>query len=156
MRQSTVESFMNRQFKEIVTCTRACTVTSKVLIRAPLAMRLGFPNVRGKLVLIATNKGTLKAETPTRLSFVHAPGTAAPRQGYGHDPDLRVCPERAQEPPHRQLLRGLVLEAHVEKEVDLAFAARPASSRRWPNGWSSPETTCRDQVRALHVLAKVA
>jgi hypothetical protein len=73
MRQSTVESFMNRQFKEIVTCTRACTVTSKVLIRAPLAMRLGFPNVRGKLVLIATNKGTLKAETPTRLSYVLTP-----------------------------------------------------------------------------------
>jgi hypothetical protein len=69
-RQSTVESFMNRQFKEIVTCTRACTVTSKVLITAPLAKRLGFPNVRGKLVLIATNKGTLKPQTPTGLSFV--------------------------------------------------------------------------------------
>jgi hypothetical protein len=69
-RQATVESFMNRQFKEIVTCTRACTVTSSVLIRATLAKRLGFANVRGKLVLIATNKATLKAATPTRLSFV--------------------------------------------------------------------------------------
>jgi hypothetical protein len=69
-RQASVESFVNREFKEIVTCTRACTVTSSVLIRASLAKRLGFPNVKGKLVLIAANKGTLKAHTPTRLSFV--------------------------------------------------------------------------------------
>jgi hypothetical protein len=69
-RQATVESFMNHKFKEIVTCTRACTVTTSVLIRASVAKRLGFENVTGKLVLIATNKGALKAQTPTRLSFV--------------------------------------------------------------------------------------
>jgi hypothetical protein len=32
-----------------------------------------LPERPGKLVLIATNKGTLKAETPTRLSFVLTP-----------------------------------------------------------------------------------
>jgi hypothetical protein len=69
-RQASTESFMSHQFKEIVTCTRACTVTSSVVIRASVAKRLGFENVAGKLVLIATNKGTLKPQTPTGLWFV--------------------------------------------------------------------------------------
>ena len=67
--QSTVEAFMSRRFQETVTCREACKVSTRVLIKAGAARRLGFRNVTGKLVLIATNKAALRARTPTKLTF---------------------------------------------------------------------------------------
>ncbi len=64
-----VEAFLGRKFKETVTCRQACRVTTSVVIKARVARRLGFTHVRGKLVVIATNRRTLRARRPTKLSF---------------------------------------------------------------------------------------
>jgi hypothetical protein len=68
--RATLKTFVNRTFRETVTCQTACKVKTSVVIKANVAKRLGFKHVRGKLVVIATNQGTLKARTPTKLSFV--------------------------------------------------------------------------------------
>jgi len=68
--RASVKSFVSRTFKETVTCQAACKVKTTVVIKASVAKRLGFKNVRGKLVAIATNTATLKARRSTRLSFV--------------------------------------------------------------------------------------
>jgi hypothetical protein len=68
-----VRDFVKGRFKEEVTCRQACSVNTSVAIRKAVAERLGFANVSGKLVTIATNKRTLKAEAPASLSFVLTP-----------------------------------------------------------------------------------
>lgn len=75
--QSAVASFTGGGFQETVTCREACRVSTRVLIRAGAARRLGFPNVTGRLVLVATNSAKLKAKTPTRLSFTLTPQAKA-------------------------------------------------------------------------------
>jgi len=67
---ATIESFVNGRFKETVTCRAACRVQTEVLIRASVARRLGFQNVKGKLFLIATSKARLEAKRPTKLRLV--------------------------------------------------------------------------------------
>lgn len=67
--QSTVASFTGGRFQETVTCREACRISTKVSIRASAARRLGFSNVTGRLVLVATNSARLKARTPTKLSL---------------------------------------------------------------------------------------
>jgi hypothetical protein len=67
---ATAKSFVSRKFKETVTCSKACKVTSKVLIRAKAARQLGFRHVNGKYVVVATNKASLKAKTPTKIVLV--------------------------------------------------------------------------------------
>ena len=65
-----IADFVNGKFKETVRCREACTVKTNVLIKAAVAKRLGFTGVKGKLVLIATNKGALKGKTSTKMAFV--------------------------------------------------------------------------------------
>ena len=68
--QGSVNGLINRTFTETVTCLRACKVRTKVVIKAKVARQLGFSRVKGTYVIIATNKATLRARTPTKLSFV--------------------------------------------------------------------------------------
>jgi len=68
--RGTVNGLMNRTFTETVTCLRACKVRTKVVIKAKVARQLGFTNVKGKYVAIATNRATLRARTPTKLPFL--------------------------------------------------------------------------------------
>jgi hypothetical protein len=68
--RATAENFVNGTFKVTVTCKEACKATTSALIRSSAAKRLGFKNVKGKLVLVATSKETLKAQTPTKMSLV--------------------------------------------------------------------------------------
>ena len=64
---ATFESFVNGTFRETVRCQSVCRVQTEVLIRAGAARKLGFNNVKGKLHLVATNNGTLRAKTPTKM-----------------------------------------------------------------------------------------
>jgi len=71
------KSFVNGTFTVTVTCQKACRATATALIRADAARRLGFSNVKGKLVLIGTGKATLRAGAPTKIALV---ATAQARQ----------------------------------------------------------------------------
>ena len=79
--QSTVAAFKGGTLAVTVTCKQACYATVSATLRAADAKRLGFPGVKGKLVVVGTGKKTLKALAATKISVV--PTAAAKKRLKG-------------------------------------------------------------------------
>ena len=67
--RATTNDFAKRTFALTVTCKEACKVFTKAFIRASAAKRLGFKNVKGKL-LIASGSAKFDGKTPAKVSLV--------------------------------------------------------------------------------------
>jgi len=66
----TVQDLLKGKFVEKVTCSRACTMTTSVVIRPRMARRLGFTKVvDGQWVEIGSAKRVLSAKTPTKVTI---------------------------------------------------------------------------------------
>ena len=61
-----------------MTCNRACTATTSIVIRPSEARRLGFAKVvDGQWVEIGSASAVLKAKTPTKVTIRLTPGAKA-------------------------------------------------------------------------------
>lgn len=66
----TVQQLLRDRYVEVVTCRRACTITSTLRISPTVARRLGFVGVQpNRWHLIGRNDARLSAGKPTRLTF---------------------------------------------------------------------------------------
>jgi hypothetical protein len=79
--RTTIAAFKGGALAVTVTCKQACRTTVSATIRAADAKRLGFPGVKGKLVVVGTGNKTLKALTATKIRVV--PTAAAKKRLQG-------------------------------------------------------------------------
>jgi len=65
-----VQDLLKGRFIEKLTCNRACTATTSIVIRPSQARRLGFTKVvDGQWVEIGSATSVLKANTPTKVTI---------------------------------------------------------------------------------------